>query len=210
MVVGYSPGRGLIFVVLASTRLVMRWPLCQDVCFMVVGDTSGLHFHWHCYKLVWILRKARGLCLCLFLVFVTVQWAIVSPLHRCLPYPVLNCHTITQTESYKILWFHHACFEGSLPIVDMFDLQSLCALMTKWTLDYFLCSLLQSSILITPTIRTLVGYLVDCNRLVEWLWQLLWVLSRLCLIELKVVIGDENWYTVKGLSLFVMTVASKT
>lgn len=207
MVVGYSPGRGLILVVFASMRLVMGWPLCQDVGFMVVGDTSGLHFHWHCYKLVRLSRKARGLCLCVFFVFVTVQWEIVAPLHRCLPYPVFNCHTITQTESYKSLWFHRACFEGSLPIVDMFDLQSLCALMTERTLDYFLCSLLQSPILITPTIRTLVGYLVDCHKLVEWLWQLLWVLSRLCLIELKVVIGDENWDTVKGFSILFMKIA---
>jgi len=73
MFVGYSPGHGIIFVILASTKLVMGWPLCQEVCFMVVGNTWGLHFHWHCYKLVRLLRIARGLCLYAFLVFFIVQ-----------------------------------------------------------------------------------------------------------------------------------------
>jgi hypothetical protein len=26
----------------------MRWPLCQEVCFRVVGSTQALHFHQHC------------------------------------------------------------------------------------------------------------------------------------------------------------------
>jgi hypothetical protein len=51
----------------------MGWPLCQDVCFMVVGDTSGIHFHWNCYILVWPLRKEKGLFLCVLLIFFTVQ-----------------------------------------------------------------------------------------------------------------------------------------
>jgi len=152
----------------------------------------------------------RFMSLCV-LIFLVVQWEIVSPLHRCLPYPVLNCHTITKTKGYKILWFHRYCFKWLLPIVDMFDLQSLCSFMTKRNLDYLLCSLLQSPILRTPTIHTLVGCLVDYHRLVEWLWQLLWVLYRLCLIEL---LESCNWgwefvYN-QGAVSFCMIVASKT
>jgi hypothetical protein len=43
-----------LFVVLASTHR----PLCQEVCFRVVGSPWGLHFHRHCYVLVWFLRRA--------------------------------------------------------------------------------------------------------------------------------------------------------
>jgi hypothetical protein len=47
----FSPHRGLILVILVSKQLVMGWPLCQEVCVMVVGNTWGLHFHWHGYKI---------------------------------------------------------------------------------------------------------------------------------------------------------------
>jgi len=57
MFMGYSPGHGLIFVVLASTQLVMGWPLRQGVCFMVIDNTWGLHFHLHCYKIGPALEK---------------------------------------------------------------------------------------------------------------------------------------------------------
>jgi hypothetical protein len=72
MFVGFFTWSWAYFVVLASTQLVMGWPLCQEVCFRVVGNTWGLHFHQHCYKLVRLLGKLRGLCLCAFLVLVTV------------------------------------------------------------------------------------------------------------------------------------------
>jgi hypothetical protein len=138
----------------ASWLLVIPW-VCISIGIVInwfgFGEKSEGYAFVHSWY--WLLSSEKSL----FLYIVA------------LPYPLLNCHTITKVESYKSLWFHRACFKGFLPIVDRFNLQSLHALVTKRTLDYFLCSLLQSLILITPTIRTLVGYMVDCHRSVEWL-----------------------------------------
>jgi hypothetical protein len=63
MFVGFSPSRGLMFVIWHQNSWLGGAIMTRSMS-MVVG-TWGLLllFHWHFYKWVWLLRKARGLCL---------------------------------------------------------------------------------------------------------------------------------------------------
>jgi hypothetical protein len=74
----------------------MGWPLCQEVCFRVVGST------WVCISIDIVIsgsaleKSVRVMTLrVLGIGYSPVR--NLAPLHRGLPYLVLNCHPILQS-----------------------------------------------------------------------------------------------------------------
>jgi hypothetical protein len=89
MFVGFSPCRG--FILWYWHQQNSLWGAIMPRSMFYV--TWGLHFHWQSYKLVRLLGKSRGLCLCVFLVDYCPMSNFCSSTSFP-PYLLLNCHTI--------------------------------------------------------------------------------------------------------------------